>query len=186
MSTRRRSSSFRGDDSCSRARCCVSRGCARRRRSSAARKSRTRKCRARGGKSPLSTHLASRVRAMLGDLKLAEPAGAGRDWLELQQWSAIVLPRDEVLIETFPHAKRYFMVAYPFEGRLAHHSGNAADAAAGARARTASGFRRDGLRAVRLGLRRWGRDDRGRTHRFDALRYRHAATTSTLGWQSPA
>ena len=52
MSTRRSSSSFRrAIRSCSRARCCVSRGCARRRLSSAARKSRTRKCRATGAAS---------------------------------------------------------------------------------------------------------------------------------------
>ena len=25
-----------------------------------------------------------------------------------------------MLLETFPHRRRHFMVAYPFEGRLAH------------------------------------------------------------------
>ena len=30
--------------------------------------------------------------------------------------------RDQLLIETFPRASRFFMVAYPFEGRLAHQT----------------------------------------------------------------
>jgi ATP-dependent Lhr-like helicase len=45
-----------------------------------------------------------------------------RDWLEYQQTRSQLPSADEVLIETFPHAKRYFMVAYPFEGRLAHQT----------------------------------------------------------------
>jgi Lhr-like helicase len=30
--------------------------------------------------------------------------------------------RDELLIETFPRGSRCYMVAYPFEGRLAHQT----------------------------------------------------------------
>ena len=30
--------------------------------------------------------------------------------------------RDEVLIETFAHRGRHYLVAYPFEGRLAHQT----------------------------------------------------------------
>ena len=34
-----------------------------------------------------------------------------------------MLPRgDEMLVETFPRAGRYYLVAYPFEGRLAHQT----------------------------------------------------------------
>src|SRR5690606_29025230 len=34
-----------------------------------------------------------------------------------------VLPkRDELLVETFPRGDRFYMVAYPFEGRLAHQT----------------------------------------------------------------
>ena len=36
-----------------------------------------------------------------------------RDWLEFQQMRSQLPSADEVLIETFPHAKRYFMVATP-------------------------------------------------------------------------
>ena len=76
-----------------------------------------------GGKFPLSTHLASRVRAMLADPESWRSLPAPvRDWLEFQQMRSQLPSADEVLIETFPHAKRYFMVAYPFEGRLAHQT----------------------------------------------------------------
>jgi ATP-dependent Lhr-like helicase len=76
-----------------------------------------------GGKFPLSTHLASRVRAMLADPESWRSLPAPvRDWLEYQQMRSQLPSADEVLIETFPHAKRYFMVAYPFEGRLAHQT----------------------------------------------------------------
>ena len=76
-----------------------------------------------GGKFPLSTHLAARVRAMLAD------AGAWRqlpvpvaEWLRLQCERSILPAADEVLVETFPRGHRHFLVAYPFEGRLAHQT----------------------------------------------------------------
>ncbi|MBL0371860.1 ligase-associated DNA damage response DEXH box helicase [Rhizobium sp. KVB221] len=76
-----------------------------------------------GGKFPLSTYLAEGVRAMLAD------KGARRelpdqvcDWLALQEEKSVLPRRDELLIETFPRGSRYFMVAYPFEGRLAHQT----------------------------------------------------------------
>lgn len=76
-----------------------------------------------GGKFPLSTHLAERVRAMLHDraawAHLPQPVA---EWLELQDaYSAIPAPL-EVLIETFPKGGRFHLVAYPFEGRLAHQT----------------------------------------------------------------
>jgi ATP-dependent helicase Lhr and Lhr-like helicase len=76
-----------------------------------------------GGKFPLSTHLASRVRAMLADPR-AWPRlpDAVAQWLALQRHHSLIPAPDEVLIETFPRAEQQFLVAYPFEGRLAHQT----------------------------------------------------------------
>jgi ATP-dependent helicase Lhr and Lhr-like helicase len=75
------------------------------------------------GKFPLSTHLATRVRALLADerawAKLPTPVG---EWLELQQRRSVIPARDEVLIETFNRGRSHYLVAYPFEGRLAHQT----------------------------------------------------------------
>ena len=76
-----------------------------------------------GGKFPLSTYLADRVRHLL-----AEPGAWSRfpdqvaDWLRLQSAFSVVPGPDEILIETFPRGQRHYMVCYPFEGRLAHQS----------------------------------------------------------------
>jgi ATP-dependent Lhr-like helicase len=76
-----------------------------------------------GSKFPLSTFLAARVRAMLAD-----PPSWSRLPVEVAQWLAwqaqhSQLPeRDGLLVETFPRGGRYFLVAYPFEGRLAHQT----------------------------------------------------------------
>lgn len=76
-----------------------------------------------GGKFPLSTYLADQVRAMLAD-----PAEWGRlprqvaDWLAIQRLKSVLPKRDELLVETFPRGGRHYMVAYPFEGRLAHQT----------------------------------------------------------------
>ncbi|MDE2362268.1 MAG: ligase-associated DNA damage response DEXH box helicase [Hyphomicrobiales bacterium] len=76
-----------------------------------------------GGKFPLSTYLADRVRGML-----ATPAswkylpGQVRDWLEEQRARSILPGRTNLLVETFPRGSRHFLVAYPFEGRLAHQT----------------------------------------------------------------
>jgi ATP-dependent Lhr-like helicase len=43
-----------------------------------------------------------------------------REWLELQKDRSLIVSEDELLLETFPHHKRCFLVCYPFEGRLAH------------------------------------------------------------------
>jgi ATP-dependent Lhr-like helicase len=76
-----------------------------------------------GGKFPLSTYLAARVRALL-----ATPA-AWRglpeqvvEWLEIQQWRSLLPPAGDFLVETFPRAAKYYLVCYPFEGRLAHQT----------------------------------------------------------------
>ena len=76
-----------------------------------------------GGKFPLSTYLADGVRAMLADPKLrAELPEQVRDWLAIQAEKSVLPRRDELLIETFPRGNRFYLVAYPFEGRLAHQT----------------------------------------------------------------
>ena len=76
-----------------------------------------------GGRLPLTTHLAERVRAIL-----ARPAGwhaltdQVRDWLGIQQWRSCLPEPDGLLIESFPRGQREFMVAYCFEGRNAHQT----------------------------------------------------------------
>ncbi len=74
-----------------------------------------------GSKFALSTFLAGRVRAMMSDAhhweKLPEDV---RDWLQLQGDRSAIPATDEMLLETFPHGRRNFLVCYPFEGRLAH------------------------------------------------------------------
>ena len=40
----------------------------------------------------------------------------------MQQWKSVLPATDELLIETFPRGNRFYMVAYPFEGRLAHQT----------------------------------------------------------------
>ncbi|MBL8548596.1 MAG: ligase-associated DNA damage response DEXH box helicase [Hyphomonadaceae bacterium] len=76
-----------------------------------------------GGKFPLSTYLAERVRKMLHDRKswkhLPEQV---REWLTLQAQRSIIPKHDELLVETFPRANKFYLVCYPFEGRLAQQT----------------------------------------------------------------
>ncbi len=44
------------------------------------------------------------------------------EWLALQTDRSSLPGRDDVLVETFPRRSRHFLVAYPFEGRLAHQT----------------------------------------------------------------
>jgi ATP-dependent Lhr-like helicase len=76
-----------------------------------------------GGKFPLSTYLADRVRGIISD----RAAWRGlpdqvREWLEIQAWRSQVPERRELLVETFPRADKHYLVCYPFEGRLAHQT----------------------------------------------------------------
>lgn len=76
-----------------------------------------------GGKFPLSTYLAAEVRAMLADPKRwRELPEQVAEWLKLQQQKSVLPRAGDMLIETFPRAGKYYMVAYPFEGRLAHQT----------------------------------------------------------------
>jgi ATP-dependent Lhr-like helicase len=76
-----------------------------------------------GGKFPLSTYLADRVRNILADPHSwrALPDQV-REWLEIQQWRSRLPGTRELLVETFPRAAKYYLVCYPFEGRLAHQT----------------------------------------------------------------
>jgi ATP-dependent Lhr-like helicase len=76
-----------------------------------------------GGRFPLSTHLAARVRAMLAapDHWSVLPLPVA-EWLDLQSIRSILPRADEMLVETFPRAGKHFLVCYPFEGRLAHQT----------------------------------------------------------------
>jgi ATP-dependent Lhr-like helicase len=76
-----------------------------------------------GGKFPLSTYLADRVRDILADHETwrALPDQV-REWLEIQEWRSRLPGARELLVETFPRAAKYYLVCYPFEGRLAHQT----------------------------------------------------------------
>jgi ATP-dependent Lhr-like helicase len=76
-----------------------------------------------GGKFPLSTYLADRVRRLLADPQAWTPLpDTVREWLDIQQWRSHVPSPGELLVETFPRAGRHYLVCYPFEGRLAHQT----------------------------------------------------------------
>lgn len=76
-----------------------------------------------GGKFPLSTHLAERVRRMLASPRqwraLPEPVS---EWLRIQSERSTLPDAGEVLVETFRRGRKSFLVVYPFEGRLAHQT----------------------------------------------------------------
>ena len=76
-----------------------------------------------GGKFPMTTFLAERVRKMIHDPKQwsALPAQV-REWFEIQRQRSSIPPADHLLIETFPRGERFYAVLYPFEGRLAHQT----------------------------------------------------------------
>ena len=76
-----------------------------------------------GGKFPLSTYLAERVRKMIADPGAwAALPGQVRDWLQLQSDKSDLPRAGDLLVETFPRANRFYLVCYPFEGRLAHQT----------------------------------------------------------------
>ncbi|CAH2599201.1 Ligase-associated DNA damage response DEXH box helicase [Rhodovastum atsumiense] len=76
-----------------------------------------------GGRMPLTTNLADRVRALLQDPSgwAAFPAPV-REWLALQKARSRLPGRDDLLVETFPRGDRWYLVAYCFEGRNAHQT----------------------------------------------------------------
>ena len=76
-----------------------------------------------GGRLPLTTYLADRVRAMLERPEswddLPEDVA---EWLRLQRARSRLPGRNDLLVETFPRGGRWFLVAYCFEGRNAHQT----------------------------------------------------------------
>ena len=76
-----------------------------------------------GGKFPLSTFLAQRVREMVSAPErwhaLPEPV---QEWLRIQEWRSVIPKPGQLLVETFPRGNRHYLVCYPFEGRLAHQT----------------------------------------------------------------
>jgi ATP-dependent Lhr-like helicase len=76
-----------------------------------------------GGKFPLSTFLAARVRAILADpFEWDRLPPQMTEWLLQQRRRSIVPGPRDLLVETFPRANRYYMTCFPFEGRLAHQT----------------------------------------------------------------
>ncbi len=76
-----------------------------------------------GGKFPLSTFLAGRVREMLADpgkwTQLPAPVG---EWLRIQKLRSHIPEPGQMLVECFPRGSKHYLVCYPFEGRLAHQT----------------------------------------------------------------
>jgi len=76
-----------------------------------------------GQRMSMSTHLANRVRHMLCDRndwhRFPDDV---REWLEVQSERSVLPEPHQLLVETFPHEKQHFMVAYSFEGWNAHQS----------------------------------------------------------------
>ncbi len=76
-----------------------------------------------GGKLPLTTHLADRVRHMLADPstwhRLPQQVG---EWLAAQARRSQLTAPDELLVETFARGARHYLVAYCFAGRNAHQT----------------------------------------------------------------
>ena len=76
-----------------------------------------------GGKFPLSTYLAARVRSIIAHpQEWRELPAQVREWLEIQEWRSQMPGARELLVETFPRANKHYLVCYPFEGRLAHQT----------------------------------------------------------------
>jgi ATP-dependent Lhr-like helicase len=76
-----------------------------------------------GGKFPLSTFLAQRVREMVSAPErwhlLPEPV---QEWLKIQEWRSVIPKPGQLLVEFYPRGNRHYLVCYPFEGRLAHQT----------------------------------------------------------------
>ncbi len=76
-----------------------------------------------GGRLPLTTNLADRVRGLLQTPEKWDLfPDQVRDWLRLQRGVSRLPGRADLLIETFPRGDRWYLVAYCFEGRNAHQT----------------------------------------------------------------
>ncbi|MGP1282341.1 MAG: ligase-associated DNA damage response DEXH box helicase [Parasphingopyxis sp.] len=76
-----------------------------------------------GARMPLTTNLADRVRGFLSNPAEWEAFPEDvEEWLRVQSERSVLPKPGELLVETFPHDDRHFMVAYSFEGWNAHQS----------------------------------------------------------------
>ncbi|WP_299397320.1 ligase-associated DNA damage response DEXH box helicase [Pelagibius sp.] len=76
-----------------------------------------------GGRLPLSTHLAERVRGILSNpAQWQDLPPAVAEWLRIQRWRSVLPDASGLLVETFPRGEKEFLVAYSFEGRNAHQT----------------------------------------------------------------
>ena len=76
-----------------------------------------------GARMAMSTNLADRVRHFLHDRdQWPRFPDDVRDWLRVQDHRSKLPAPNELLVETFPHEHRHYMVAYSFEGWNAHQS----------------------------------------------------------------
>lgn len=76
-----------------------------------------------GGKFPLSTYLAARVREMVHNpASWSSLPQQVRDWLNMQKLKSRLPEPSRLLVETFPRAAKHYLACYPFEGRLAHQT----------------------------------------------------------------
>jgi len=76
-----------------------------------------------GGRFPLSTYLAERVRKIVSDRdEWRSLPDQVRDWLQIQERRSLIPRPRQLLVETFPRADKHYLICYPFEGRLAHQT----------------------------------------------------------------
>jgi ATP-dependent Lhr-like helicase len=76
-----------------------------------------------GGKFPLSTYLADRVRKIVSDRdEWRSLPDQVRGWLQIQERRSLIPRPRQLLVETFPRADKHYLICYPFEGRLAHQT----------------------------------------------------------------
>ncbi len=76
-----------------------------------------------GGRFPLSTFLAQRVREILASPERWKHLPSQvQDWLSTQRFASVLPRADQMLVETFPRAEKHYLVCYPFEGRLAQQT----------------------------------------------------------------
>jgi Lhr-like helicase len=76
-----------------------------------------------GGRLPLTTNLADRVRGLLQSPSSWGPFPEDvQAWLKLQKARSRMPGRNDLLVETFPRGDRWYLVAYCFEGRNAHQT----------------------------------------------------------------
>jgi ATP-dependent helicase Lhr and Lhr-like helicase len=76
-----------------------------------------------GGKFPLSTFLAERVRQILADpFEWDRLPPQLTEWLLHQRRRSVVPGPRDLLVETFPRQGRTYLTCFPFEGRLAHQT----------------------------------------------------------------